>query len=325
VQRVHLTGGEPLLRPDLWDLIRALAERRIGLHQISTNGLLLTDEAMAELTACDVRPIIHVSYDGVGSHDSMRGLPAVEQPTLEAIRRATAAGFRVSVTSSLDAETAAGIERALDLLVDLGVFAWHVSAPLGVGCWATSSSGLSMARQAEVSEAIVRRWLALGKPLELTVCGMYAGSPEGTVQPPREPLHRCVPEDMHCSALLNDAVFIMPDGRIIPCPRFIDTPIQAAMPSLLDVTLSEAWEDPALRELLAVTKAQVLEHNPECAACDEFGDCGAGCWAQAYRQTGDLLGRDADACELWKSGYRQRLFAAAGEEYPRAQERRQKV
>ena len=35
------------------------------------------------------------------------------------------------------------------------------------------------------------------------------------------------------------------------------TAIQEAMPSLLEVGLPEAWEDPALRELLTVTKAQL--------------------------------------------------------------------
>jgi len=317
VQRVHLTGGEPLLRGDLWDIVRGLAERRIGVHQISTNGLLLGDDALAELQACDIDPIIHFSYDGVGSHDSMRGLDRVEGPTLDAIRRTVAAGSRASVTSSLDSETAAGIEGACDLMAELGVFAWHVSAPLGVGCWTGSTTELALAGQAEVGERIVKRWVELGKPFVLTLCGMYAGAPHGLEQP-REPLHRCVPDDMHCGALLNDTVYVMPDGTIIPCPRFIDTPIQDAMPSLLRVDLSEAWEDPALRGLVGVTKAQVLEHNPGCAACDDFADCGAGCWAVAYRQTGDLLARDAAACELWKSGYRERLFAAAGEEYPRA-------
>ena len=319
VQRVHLTGGEPLLRDDLWDLVRELTERRIGVHQISTNGLLLDDEALARLRDCDVDPIIHFSYDGLGSHDSMRGLDDVEGPTLDAVRRAVAAGFRASVTSSLDAATAEGIAGALDLIAGLGVFAWHVSAPIGVGCWSGSSTGLSLARQAEVSERVLRRWLELDRPLTLTLCGMYAGSPGG-FEEPRQPLHRCVPEDMHCGALLNDTVYVMPEGRIIPCPRFIDTPIQEAMPSLLDVELSEAWEDPAMRRLVEVTKAQILDRNPECAACDDFGDCGAGCWAVAYRQTGDLYARDLAACQLWKSGYRERLFAVAGEDYPRAVE-----
>jgi Fe-coproporphyrin III synthase len=317
VPQVHLTGGEPLLRGDIWELIAACAERRLGVHQISTNGLLLDDEALSRLRALDVDPIIHFSFDGVGSHDSMRGLGDVEAATVRAMRSTAEAGFRVAVTSSLDAETAGGMLGTLDLLADLGTHTWHVSAPIEIGCWTGSATTLPLARQADVSEAIVRRWLALDRPFVITLCGMYGGSPD-SFEPPVEPLHRCVPEELHCGALLNETVYVMPDGRIIPCPRFIDTPVQDAMPSLLDVGLSEAWEDPVLRDLVSVTKADVLAHNPACAACADFADCGAGCWAMAYAETGDLLGRDRAACELWKSGYRERLYAAAAEEYPRA-------
>ena len=310
VQRLHLTGGEPLLRDDIWELIAELVERRIGIHQISTNGVLVDDAVLARLHELDVDPIMHFSYDGVGSHDWMRGLDAVESPALEAIRRTAAAGFRVAVTSSIDTETSDGVLRALEVLADAGVRTWHVSAPLGIGCWAGASTSVSLADQADLSEAILRRWLAMDRPFLVTLCGMYSGSPTEYV-PPQDPLHRCSPEDLHCGALLNDTVYVMPDARIIPCPRFIDTPIQDAMPSLLEAGLSEAWEDPELRELVGVTKAQILERNPECAACSLFGECGAGCWAVAYAATGDLLGRDPDACELFKGGYRQRLADVA--------------
>ena len=310
VLRVHLTGGEPLLRDDIWEVIAELVRRRIGIHQISTNGVLMDDGALAHLRELEVDPILHYSYDGVGTHDWMRGLENAESPALDAIRRAVAAGFRVAVTSSVDRETSDGILKTLEVLAAVGVRTWHVSAPLGIGCWAAATTTVSLAEQADVSEAILRRWLAMDRPFIVTLCGMYSGSP-GEYEPPREPLHRCSPEDLHCGALLNDTVYVMPDGRIIPCPRFIDTAIQEAMPSLLEVGLPEAWEDPALRELLNVTKAQVLESNPECAACSLFGECGAGCWAIAYAATGDILGRDPDACELFKSGYRQRLAGVA--------------
>lgn len=310
VQRVHLTGGEPLLRADIWDVVAALVERRIGIHQISTNGLLADDAALERLRALDVDPIMHYSYDGVGSHDWMRGLDDVESPSLQAIRRAVDAGFRVSVTSSVDQTTGDGVLRSLEVLADAGVHSWHVSAPLGIGCWAGASTTLSLAEQAGLSETILRRWLERDRPFMMTLCGLYGGSPDEYV-PPQEPLHRCSPEDLHCGALLHDTVYIMPDARLIPCPRFIDTPIQDAMPSLLEAGLPEAWDDPGVRELVGVTKARILEHNPECAACALFDECGAGCWAVAYKATGDLHGRDPDACELFRSGYRQRLAEVA--------------
>ena len=313
VQRVHLTGGEPLLRPDFWVLVAALAARRIGIHQISTNGMLVDDEALARLQDLDVRPVMHFSYDGVGTHDGMRGSDGTEDRVLDAVRLAAAAGFHVSVTSSLDRETRAGIVAAPDLLADAGVRSWHITAPLPVGRWKGASTTPTLAEQAEVAEALVTSWKRLGRPYLLTVCGMFAGAP-GDYLPPQEPVHRCSPEDLHCAALLNDVAYVMPDGRLIPCPRFIDTPLHEAMPSLLEVELGVAWDDPTVRGPFDVTKASILEHNPECAVCPEFGECGAGCWAMAYRATGDLLGRDPDACTLWRSPYRRRMeeLAAAG-------------
>ena len=83
------------------------------------------------------------------------------------------------------------------------------------------------------------------------------------------------------------------------------------MPSLFETRLSEAWEDEALHRLLGLTKAEVLERKPECAACPEHGECGAGCWAMGWAATGDRLGRDPGACETAKRGYRRRLAAVA--------------
>jgi radical SAM protein with 4Fe4S-binding SPASM domain len=306
VQRVHLTGGEPLLRHDFWELCAELAARRIGVHQISTNGLLLDDDALARLRDLDLDPFIHVSFDGVGTHDDMRGRDGAEVAALTAIRRAAAAGFRVAVTSSLDRRTSDGILRSVAVLAEIGVRSWQVSAPIPIGQWTGSTTTMSLADQAAVSEAILRRWLALGRPYLITLCGLCSASP-GAYLPPKEPLHRCSPEDLHCGALLHDVVSIMPDGRLIPCARFIDTPVQDRMPSLLEVELGAAWDDPDLRRLLSVSKAQVLEHNPECAACDHFEECGAGCWALGYSASGDLLGRDPTACELFHSPYRRRL------------------
>lgn len=312
VQRVQLTGGEPLLRPDVWVLVAELAARRIGIHQISTNGLLVTDEVLARLRTLDLEPALHFSFDGVGTHDAMRGTAATEAPALEAIRRTTAAGFKAGVTSSLDRVTRDGILRTPEVLADAGVRAWHVTAPLPIGRWTTSAAAqrLSIGEQAEVADQLIRRWLALGRPFTMALCGLWAGSP-GAYVPPQEPLHHCLPDDLHCGALLNGTAYIMPDARLILCPRFIDTPLQDALPSLLEVELSAAWEDPELRALVNVTKEQILEHNPECAACAAFHECGAGCWALAYRATGDLLARDPGACPVWKGPYRQRLAALA--------------
>ena len=325
VQRVNLTGGEPLLRTDIWQLVAELSARRIAVHQLSTNGLLLDDAALARLRDLGVDPIIHLSFDGVGTHDSMRGVAALEDRALETIRRTAAAGFRTAVTSSLDAQTRDGVLRTFEVLADAGVHTWHVNTPMPVGCWAGSSTALPRAESAAVCEALLRRWLDGGRPFVVTLDGLFSGAPGGdepredepredavrTTESPDGPARGFTAHGPHCPHLLIGTAGVLPDGRLMACPRFIDTPIQEAMPSLFETSLSEAWEDEALHRLLGLTKAEVLERNPECAACPEYGECGAGCWAMGWAATGDRLGRDPGACETAKRGYRRRLAAVA--------------
>jgi radical SAM protein with 4Fe4S-binding SPASM domain len=322
VQRLHLTGGECLLRADIWDLIAEITARRIGLHQLSTNGLLLDDDALARLRDLDVDPIVHISFDGVGTHDSMRGLPEVEDAALETIRRTAGAGFRTAVTSCLDAETRDGILRTFDVLVEAGVHTWHVHPPMPVGCWTEQTTALPLAESTEVCEALLRRWLDAGEPCAVTLGSTFTGLPAGsqadddiaaTTESPDGPPRSFTADEPHCKDLFAGTAYVMPDARIIPCPRFIDTPVQDAMPSLLDVSLSEVWEDRALHDLLGLTKAEVLGHNYECAACREWSECGAGCWALGWAATGERLGRDPEACETTRQGYGRRLAAIAAD------------
>jgi radical SAM protein with 4Fe4S-binding SPASM domain len=364
VRAVNLTGGEALVRADIWELIAGLTARRIGIHQLSTNGLLLDDAALARLRDLGVDPIVHLSFDGVGTHDSMRGTAELESPALDTIRRTAAAGFRTAVTSSLDAETRDGVLRAFEVLVDAGVHTWHVNTPMPVGRWAGSDTALPLAESAAVCETLLRRWLDAGRPFVVTLDGMFTGWPGGegsgagagpgggaeaaageaaageaaageaaageaaardvlgdtvrTPESPGGPARGFTAEGLHCPYLLTGTANVMPDGRLIPCPRFIDTPVQDAMPSLLDVTLAEAWEDEGLHRLLGLTKAEVLGHNAECAACPDYGECGAGCWAMGWAATGDRLGRDPRACEMTIGGYRRRLAAVAAAHAPAA-------
>jgi radical SAM protein with 4Fe4S-binding SPASM domain len=169
---------------------------------------------------------------------------------------------------------------------------------------------------------LLRRWLDGDRPFAVTLGSTFTGLPAGsrddgegarTTESPDGPPRRFTADEPHCRHLFAGTAYVMPDARIIPCPRFIDTPVQDAMPSLLKVSLSEVWEDEALRGLLGLTKAEVLEHNPECAVCPQYDECGAGCWALGWAATGDRLGRDPEACETTREGYGRRLAAIAAE------------
>jgi MoaA/NifB/PqqE/SkfB family radical SAM enzyme len=84
IDRVAFAGGEPLLRPDLVDLVHAVSSLRMGASLI-TNGLLLNDATLDRLTAAGLQHI-SLSVDGVGQdYDAVR-MPGVFPLVMKAAR-----------------------------------------------------------------------------------------------------------------------------------------------------------------------------------------------------------------------------------------------
>ena len=73
VLQISLTGGEPFLRQDILDIVAMLAEKRIRLSQIYSNGLLITEDHLKAIKRTGFSPRFQISFDGVGAHDYMRG------------------------------------------------------------------------------------------------------------------------------------------------------------------------------------------------------------------------------------------------------------
>ncbi len=124
---IGFTGGEPLLRGDLPELLRAC--RRLGMiTHLNTNGWLLDRPWAREIVAAGVDSL-NVSLDGASPevHDRVRGQNGAFERAVEAVRlvqeERTRAGsrLRLKIVGVVDGETAAGIPALLALGARLGV------------------------------------------------------------------------------------------------------------------------------------------------------------------------------------------------------------
>jgi GTP 3',8-cyclase len=96
VNKIRLTGGEPLLRPRLPELVEKLASLPVELA-LSTNALLLRGHA-AELHAAGLRRL-NISLDAIDDavFGEMNGLGTPTRQVLEGIDEAASRGFRLKV------------------------------------------------------------------------------------------------------------------------------------------------------------------------------------------------------------------------------------
>lgn len=131
---VILTGGDPLKRADLFELIAAARDLGLAVSVSPSATPLLTVEAIDELVVAGV-DAISLSLDGASAetHDAIRGVPGCFERTLRAGQRARAVGLAFQVNTLVSAETLDEIPRIEPLVRAMGATRWSMFFLVNVG------------------------------------------------------------------------------------------------------------------------------------------------------------------------------------------------
>ncbi len=123
---IILTGGEPLMRPDIWEIVD-YAQAKGAMPVIGTNATLLTDE-IAQKMADHKIPRISVSVDfpTADEHDVFRGQAGCFDATIAGIETAKAHGVGVQINMTVTTLNSDKVEAMHDLAESLGVDAFHI-------------------------------------------------------------------------------------------------------------------------------------------------------------------------------------------------------
>ncbi len=120
------SGGEPLLRPDVFTLLAHA--RDVGLSpQLSTNGVLIDEEIAGRLAACGVG-YVGVSLDGLRDwNDEYRGLAGGFDRAVAGLGFARAAGMRTGVRMTLTRRNVDQLDGVASIAVECGADRFYVS------------------------------------------------------------------------------------------------------------------------------------------------------------------------------------------------------
>jgi len=239
---VTLTGGEPLLRPDLPGIAAAASEQGFTVA-VATNGTLLTPSIARELRDSGVR------HFDIGIESAIAGVS-------EGIAGACATGASVTLSLCLTSRNAGSAADVVRLAAALGADAVCLNRFVPSG--KTTDAGY-LPTPAELESAL-RDAGGMGMMLSLPV---YAGIP----------LEPCLFPNVGESGIVNTACHcgegkwaIGPDGWLRTCEQ---------SPVLLGSLLAERFS--TLRELAAVREFRSKTSSGGCRSCPDLQGCGGGC------------------------------------------------
>ncbi len=122
-----LTGGDPLKRPDIFEIVRYAAERRVRISLTPSATPLLTKEAIVGLKECGLARLA-VSLDGPTAeiHDAFRRVSGSFQWTMDAVRWAREIGLPVQINTTITRHNFGQIHDVIHLLESLDITLWSV-------------------------------------------------------------------------------------------------------------------------------------------------------------------------------------------------------
>jgi radical SAM protein len=128
------TGGDPLKRPDLYELIGYAAEKGVHVAVTPSATPLLTREAIFRMKeAGAVRLAISLDGSTPEIHDSFRGFPGTWERTIEAIGWANEAGIPIQVHSTISRQNVQDLDELCALFERQKIVMWNVFFLVPVG------------------------------------------------------------------------------------------------------------------------------------------------------------------------------------------------
>jgi len=285
---VVLSGGEPLLRSDIFDL--ASYGTSLGLRMcMATNGVLVDDEICRRMADSGIR-MVSLSLDGstAAIHDDFRQCPGAFDGAVRAAETLRRNGIKFLINSSFSKRNQADIANVFRLAKSLGAVAWYLFmiVPTGRGREILDEL-ISKEDYEEILEWHYQQEKNEDEILMRPTCAphYYRVAPQRAKEEgitfERRSLSFSTGGGKGCIAA-QSICLIDCFGNVKPCSYF---PRSAG--NIRETPFREIWENaPLFREL-----RDFSGYKGKCGACEFLNVCG-GCRARADAVYGDYLAEE---------------------------------
>ncbi len=265
-----LSGGEPLLRPDIFELIRYGSKKGLKMG-LGSNGSLINDDMAKKLKEAGIATVsISLDSNIPAQHDEFRGVAGAWEKAVEACKSLRKNNVLVQVNTTLTQQNYNQIDDIMSLAENIGVENFHLFflVPTGRGVKLTDISP-------EKYEEMITKTFAKTANHRLNVrpsCApQFMRIAKGMGLDMRQWIRGCIAGLYYCR--------IYPNGDVTPCPYL---PIKLG--NIREKSFKEIWFDSKVfRDLRASNSLK-----GKCGFCEYRSLCG-GCRARAYGLSNDFI------------------------------------
>lgn len=285
---IVLTGGEPLMRPDVFEIASYGTEKGFRMA-LATNGLLVNDEVCENIKKSGIR-IVSLSLDGstAATHDDFRQQEGSFQGVMNAAEFFRKHEIPFIVNSSFTKRNQHEIEGCYKTAKSIGASAWYMFliVPTGRGeeimkelvskedyedilewHYGIEREELEMMVRPTCAPQYYRVWKQKsdeeGKGTDRRNLSFGTGGGKG-----------CIAAQSIC--------FVSSEGNVFPCSYF---PLSAG--NVLEESFEKIWKESKIFNDIRDFKS----YEGKCGVCKYLGVCG-GCRARSYAVTGDYMAEE---------------------------------
>jgi heme b synthase len=315
-----LSGGEPLYRPDIFEIARYAADTRRVKVALATNGTLVDERIAKKIVEAGVERV-SISLDGADAeiHDEFRKLPGSFGRALHGFRLLKQLGMSLQINSTIANHNVHQLRDLYQLALQLGADALHIFMLVPVGCGVEIAEDQMLS--AQKYEETLHLFYDLAQEAKIqtkATCAPHyfrvirqrakeggAGGHPGGMPNLKDPhlMGHSMPKGGHPSmaamtkgCLAGTGVcFISHKGEVFPCGYL---PVTSG--NVRTKSFAEIWRT---SEVFARLRNPDLLGG-KCGACEYKKVC-EGCRARAFYQTGDYMAEEP-YCIYMPKGMREK-------------------